>query len=261
MKVSIVTISFNQADFIEACIESVLDQDYNDIEYIIVDAGSTDGSREIIDQYSSRIAKVIFESDEGPADGLNKGFRCATGDIFGYINADDILLPGAISKIVESFIRLRNADVLCGNGIQLDESGAAVMKLFSTKWSLRRYAYGVSNAVQQSTFFRREVFKQAGGFNIDNHTCWDGELLVDMALSGAKYSLLQSFIGGFRIYVDSISGSGRLQNIYYKDQNRINKKILGRALNNKDKLLSLLFRVEKYAMHPQIALYKLGRLL
>ena len=95
MRVSIVTISFNQAEFLERAIRSVIEQDYPDVEYIVVDPGSTDGSREIIEKYRSRISKVILEPDTGPANGLNKGFAAATGEIFGYINADDAFLPKA----------------------------------------------------------------------------------------------------------------------------------------------------------------------
>ena len=259
MKVSIVTISFNQAAFLPACIESVLGQDYEDIEYIIVDAGSTDGSREIINRHSSKLAQVIFEPDEGPADGLNKGFSCATGDIFYYINADDILLPGAIRHAVENFPRLTETDVLCGNGYQLDKGGAVVRKIFSTKWSLSRYVYGTSNAVQQATFFRREAFDRAGGFNIDNHTCWDGELLVDMALSGARFAQTQTFIGGFRVHDASISGSGRLTQPYLIDLDRIKKKILGRSFTSMDKFLVMAFRIEKLVRHPRATIYKFGR--
>ncbi len=90
MKVSIVTISFNQAEFLERAMRSVLTQDYPDVEYIVVDPGSTDGSRALITAQGSRI-KAILEKDNGPADGLNKGFASATGEIFGYINADDAL--------------------------------------------------------------------------------------------------------------------------------------------------------------------------
>ena len=98
MKLSIVTISFNQADYLEEAMVSILEQDYDDIEYIIVDAGSTDGSRDIIERYRDRIAVVVLEPDEGPADGLNKGFARASGDIYGYLNADDAFLPGNVEN-------------------------------------------------------------------------------------------------------------------------------------------------------------------
>src|SRR4029077_1447448 len=111
-RVSIVTISFNQGKFLERAIRSVLEQDYEDIEYIVVDPGSTDRSREIIERYRSRISRVILDPDKGPADGLNKGFAVASGDIYGYINADDAYLPGAITKAIASFQARPQADVI-----------------------------------------------------------------------------------------------------------------------------------------------------
>src|ERR1700738_5632483 len=109
-KVSIVTISFNQAEFLERAIRSVVDQDYPEIEYSVVDPGATEGSRDIIERYRSRIARVIYEPDRGPADGLNKGFACATGDIFGFLNSDDVLLPGAVRRAV-SFLESNSVSV------------------------------------------------------------------------------------------------------------------------------------------------------
>ena len=103
MKVSIVTISFNQAKYLERAIISVVEQNYSNIEYIVVDPGSTDGSREIIEKYRSKITIVILDPDKGPTDGLNKGFAAATGDIYAYINADDALLPGAVKSVVDFF--------------------------------------------------------------------------------------------------------------------------------------------------------------
>jgi glycosyltransferase involved in cell wall biosynthesis len=91
-KVSIVTISYNQCAFLERAIQSVLAQNYPEVEYIVVDPGSTDGSRDIIERYRSRISKLILEPDKGPVDGLNKGFSVATGEIYGYLNA---LVPSA----------------------------------------------------------------------------------------------------------------------------------------------------------------------
>src|ERR1700761_7428026 len=112
MKVSIVTISFNQGAFLESAIRSVLEQDYGDIEYIVVDPGSTDGSREILERYRDRITKLILDPDDGPADGLNHGLAAATGEIFAYINADDMLLPGAVREAIGAFAKYPGADVI-----------------------------------------------------------------------------------------------------------------------------------------------------
>src|SRR5438309_8212474 len=103
MKVSIATICLNQREFVSQAIESVLSQDHPNIEYIVVDAGSTDGSRSIIERYSDQIAHVVFEPDFGPADGLNKALRLATGDIWACVNADDVLLPLAASSACACF--------------------------------------------------------------------------------------------------------------------------------------------------------------
>lgn len=226
-KVSVVTISYNQSGFLKECLLSVLAQDYPDIEYIVVDPGSTDGSREIISSYSENISKVIFEPDQGPADGLNAGFRCATGDIYYYLNADDRVLPGAISEAVKIFESRPDTDILIGNGYQIDANGKIQRRLRSSTWSLKAYAYAVACAIQQATFFRAAAFSVAGGFNIQNRTCWDGELLVDMVSKGASISKVNCDWGEFRIYPDSISGSGGNRINYMADQRRIRKKYWG----------------------------------
>jgi glycosyltransferase involved in cell wall biosynthesis len=111
---SIVTISFNQAKYLERTIHSVLGQNYPNIEYIVVDAGSTDGSREIVLRYRSRIDQLIFEPDEEPADGLNKGFSRASGEIFGYLNGDDLFLQNAFGIAARTFAAHPQADVVNG---------------------------------------------------------------------------------------------------------------------------------------------------
>ena len=226
MKVSIVTISFNQAHFLEEAIRSVVEQDYPDIEYIVVDPGSTDGSRDIIEKYRDKITHVILEPDKGPADGLNKGFARATGEVLAYLNADDVLLPGAVSRMVRVFTEMPESDVICGHGIVLDSTGRPLYKEFSYKFTLRGFLAGCSTVLQQATFFRASAFRLASGFNIENSTCWDSELLVDMVLHGAKVYLLNEFIGGFRLHDGSITGSGRLVKKYLQDIRRIKEKVI-----------------------------------
>ena len=161
MKVSIVTISLNQAPFLERAILSVVEQDHDDIEYIVVDPGSTDGSRDIIERYRDRISVAVLEPDAGPADGLNMGFARATGDIFGYINADDAYLPGAIGKAVDAFRASPAADVVCGHGFIVNANGAVRRRFYSDQFSAGRYVHGGVTVMQQSTFFRRDAFQAA----------------------------------------------------------------------------------------------------
>ena len=225
MKVSIVTISYNQALFLEQAILSVLTQDYPEIEYIVVDPGSTDGSREIIEKYRGQIDKIIFKPDNGPADGLNKGFQFASGDIFGYLNSDDILLPNAVTKISQAFQKFPHASVISGHGMIINSDGKICKRIYSHRFNLKAYAYGTCVLVQQASFFQRESFLQVGGFNPTNRVSWDGELWVDMALNGAKFERVHSYLAYFRIYHNSITGSGEYQAEIEKQHARICKKI------------------------------------
>jgi len=257
VKISIVTISFNQAPFLELAIRSIVEQGYKDLEYIVVDPGSTDGSREIIEKYRSKITKVIFEKDSGPADGLNNGFSCATGEIFGFINADDALLPGSLWNVSNYFEKNLEVDVVCGSGSIIDAEDRVMKRVQPTRFSKRLYVYGAVTFLQQSTFFRKKAFLETDGFNKDNRTCWDGELFLDMAVHHQKFGILHKDLALFRIYNTSISGSGNLSDIYKKDCNRIFKKVTGRGENFFDKLLAKVYRLEKLVMYPRVTLTKL----
>ncbi|MBN2117225.1 MAG: glycosyltransferase [Anaerolineales bacterium] len=224
MKVTIVTISYNQAVFLEKTILSVLSQDYTNIEYIVVDPGSTDGSRELIAKYRKKIDQIIFEPDNGPADGLNKGFHAATGDIFGYLNSDDILLPNAVSQIVQAFHKASKVSVISGHGMMIDANGYALKRVYSHRFNLKTYAYGACVLVQPASFFGRDQFFQVGGFNSLNHVSWDGELWVDLALKGAKFSRIHSCLAGFRVHRNSITGSGKFEAEIQKQHARICQK-------------------------------------
>jgi glycosyltransferase involved in cell wall biosynthesis len=231
MKVSIVTISFNQSSFIERAILSVLDQDYHEIEYILIDAGSSDGSREIIEKYRDRITKIIYEKDKGPADGLNKGFSYATGKLFAFLNADDEYLPGAITRIVNIFSKENEVDIISGQGFFIDEKNRRLKKILSSKFTPWLYAHGAVTVFQQGTFFRSNYFKKVTGFNIQNHTCWDGELFLDIVMAGANHKVILDELALFRLHKSSITGTGKLNEKYRKDQLRLFYKIKKRDRN------------------------------
>lgn len=262
MRVSIVTISYNQAEFLERAIKSVIEQDYDDIEYIIVDAGSTDGSREIIDRYRDHIAKVIAEPDNGPADGLNKGFALATGDICAYLNADDAYLPGAIGRVVAAFRRMSEADVICGHGYMVDAEGRVLRRFYSNRFTPWRYVHGGATVMQQSTFFRREALADIGGFNPDNRIWWDGELLLDLSLASKQIVIINQFWSIFTIHDQSISGqrgkdterARRLDMERQSTRMRLYEKVMGRPLNRRARLGMIIARIQKWILHPKSTL-------
>lgn len=258
MKVSIVTISFNQAAFLETAIRSILDQDYPDVEYIVVDPGSTDGSRDIIRSHLHETSKILFEADRGPADGLNKGFSHATGEIFGFINSDDYLLPGALSTVVNGFSKNPDIDVLSGHSIIVDKDGRMKNRFRSRRYSPSRYVYGAGTLAQQSTFFRADAFRKVGGFNTANRIAWDGELWVDLALSGARFGRLNSYLSAFRVYEGGISGGGGHRTDAYRDYaERMWLKVKNRPKNSADNFTRAFFKAMEYGLDPATLMNRL----
>jgi glycosyltransferase involved in cell wall biosynthesis len=237
MKVSIATVSLNQAAFLSEALESVLAQDHPDIEYIVVDAGSTDGSRELIDQYRDRIAHVLFEPDDGPADGLNKALRIASGKIWACVNADDLLLPSAASAAVKALENDLSLDVVYSDGYIIDAHGRVVRRERSDRFRVWRHAYGVATVMQQSTFIRRRAILSVGGYNASNRTCWDSELLLELGLAGAKMRHVNDVWGMFRLHPDSISGSQRSKRQYDADTRRLFQRALGRPWRRSDRVV------------------------
>ena len=247
MKISLVTVSFNQNAYLSQALDSVLNQGFPDLEYIVVDPGSTDGSRETIARYSTRISRSILEPDRGAADGLNKGFQAATGEVFGFLNSDDMLLPGSLSAISNHFEANPACDIALGNGIKIDGGGKTIRHFKARNFAVNSYLYGGAVWLQQSTFFRAAIFNRSPKFNLDNRTCWDGELLVSMLADGAKVGYINTDLGCFRIHETSISGSQRLARQYRMDSRRIFRQIKGRSWSVQDDLLRILFRAVNFA--------------
>ncbi|MDD5578201.1 MAG: glycosyltransferase family 2 protein [Methylobacter sp.] len=260
MKISIVTISFNQAEFLEKTISSVLAQKKDvDVEYIVIDAGSTDGSREIIEKYRPQINKVIFETDEGPSDGLNKGFSLAHGEIYGFLNSDDILYPNALKAVENYFVQHPEIDVISGHAYIIDSNNLILRKSFSQLMSLKQYGYGACIINQPSTFFRKHAFEKSKGFNKENRSNWDGELFVDMALAGAKFSVVNSFWSGYRLHSVSITASKKLDHSMRDYNSRIFEKIFGRPRQKIDSLFSILYRGWRFIKNPMALWERLSK--
>ncbi|WP_439532511.1 glycosyltransferase [Polymorphobacter sp.] len=236
LRISVVTLSFNQAPFLEAALASLHDQHYPGLEHIVVDPGSTDGSREILECWRPRLSALLLDPDKGPADGLNKGFAAATGDILGYINADDLALPGSLAAVAGHFAAHPGLGQLLGRGWIIDRAGERVRETGSSQMSLADFGHGAMTYLQQAHYFSRAAFMAGGGFNPDNRTSWDAELLVDMALGGATALNVPDRLGAFRLYGDTITGSGRLAQRMAEDLARIRCKALGRRPRGLDRI-------------------------
>lgn len=257
-KISVVTISYNQGRFLEDSIESVLSQQYPNLEYIIIDGGSSDNSVDILKKYSDRIAYWCSEADGGPASGLNKGFKLATGDIFAFLNADDLFLPHTLQRFAHLFQNKPGADVIFGDGYLTDSAGELRKPTYSDPWSLWRMAYGTCVIVQPATFFTREIFQRTKGFNEEHKAFWDAGLWVEMAQAGAKFQHVKEFLAVFRLHKSSITGSGREDVEEARVEQELFNRIIGRPKRPSDKLVSLFLRLVKFCGHPRWSLsYKL----
>ena len=162
-RISIVIPNFNGAAFIEETLKSVIDQNYPNLELIVVDGASADGSLEIIERFAASVSRLIVEPDKGHADALNKGFAVATGDILGWINSDDILLPNCLSFIDKLFRRRPDVEWATGRPTSMNESGDIHWIGPLRSWSRLRYLSGDNKWIQQeSTFWRRSLWEKAG---------------------------------------------------------------------------------------------------
>jgi glycosyltransferase involved in cell wall biosynthesis len=179
-KVTIVTPSYQQAAFLEQTICSVLDQDYPNIEYMVIDGGSTDGSVEIIQRYASRLAYWVSEPDSGQAEAINKGLLRATGEIVAWINSDDYYLPGAVRRAVEVLTAQPELGFVYADVLAVDGAGRPVNRMRYGDWGLDGLlAFRMIG--QPSVFIRRTALEQAGLLRADMGYLLDHDLWLRIA--------------------------------------------------------------------------------
>jgi len=199
-KVTVVTPSFNQAEFLEQTIVSVLSQDYPALEYIIIDGGSADGSAEIIKRYSEKLAYWVSEKDSGQSEAINKGFSRATGEILCWLNSDDMLLPGALKAIGHTFAKYPDTDIVSGYTIRTDARLRILYNHFVPRQRLWLGKRGVIYFSQQSTFWRRRLMGRSGLLDTSLHACMDMELFTRFLSVKPPIRHLRRFLAVWRVH-------------------------------------------------------------
>lgn len=204
--VTLITPSFNQGEFLEATIRSVLEQDYPNIEYMVIDGGSTDASVEIIRRYADRLAHWESQPDRGQAHAINKGLQRAKGEILGWLNADDLLLPGTVRMVVDSFRQHPEVDVIYGRLVRIDPAGRLVPTPLLPK---DRVVFGKETLIgecvvnQPGSFWRRGIMEKTGLLNENLHYALDYEYWVRMFLAGGRFKRLSEPVAAFRLSPNS----------------------------------------------------------
>lgn len=181
--VSIVTPSFNQSVYLRQTMLSVLEQDYPNIEYLVADGGSADGSLEIIKEFEPRLAWWCSEKDQGQADAINKGLRRSRGEIVAWLNSDDLYLPGVIREAVDTFARHPGASMVHGDVFAINEKGRIINRIRYGNWGLTGLmCFRIIG--QPAVFMRREALEKAGDLDLDYHFLLDHHLWLRVGQEG-----------------------------------------------------------------------------
>lgn len=206
-RISIVTPSYNQGQFIEETIRSVLLQGYPNLEYIIIDGGSSDNTIEIIKKYEKYFSYWVSEADKGPTDAINKGWQRASGEIIAYLNSDDAYLPGILATIAETFQENCEARVICGNELKIDSEGFVISES-SIEKADRLSLLHLNSISQPATFIRKSTLELTGGMNLDVHYVFDFELWLRITRLGPMKPI-QRLLAVTRWHNDTITTTRR----------------------------------------------------
>ncbi len=217
--VSIIVPSFNKGQFIEETILSIINQSYDKIELIVIDAESTDGTHSILEKYSGSIAKCVIEPDKGQSDAINKGASLAKGEILGWLNADDLLYPDAILSIVEGFKSYPEVGAVYGGGMKIDIVGNDIKDIPHRPFD-RKLLQQLFYILQPSMYFRKDIFQKVGGLNVDSHLAMDWELVLKM-LKVTELAAISEKIAKLRMYEGTKTSGGGWET--YREIARIGK--------------------------------------
>ncbi len=225
-KVSIVTPSFNQALFLEQTLRSVLEQDYPNLEYIVIDGGSTDGSLEIIQKYADQLAYWQSQPDQGQTDAINQGFDRASGEILAWLNSDDLLLPGAVNAAARALQAHPEAAMVYGDALLINAEGKTIGKFPAAQTDYRKLRRGYVHIPQQASFFRADLWRQVAPLDVSFYFAMDYDLWVRLAAL-APLVYVPEFWAAFRLHGagKSIAADDRcwpeMLRVHYRDGGKV----------------------------------------
>lgn len=214
--VSIITPSFNQCQFIEDTILSVINQTYSNIQYILVDGGSTDDTMKIVEKYRDKIDIIFHEKDKGQSDAINKGFRVAKGELVGWINSDDILNPECVERIVGLYLAYPNGSIYYGAKLNFIKENNDFIRMISlivpNKKILLSHNYDI---IQPGSFYKNEMIKKLNYLNEELHFSMDLDLWLRLLDMGPIYYDNTLPLANFRFWEDSKTCS--CQKVFFRE--------------------------------------------
>ncbi len=217
--VTIVTPSFNQGQFIEQTILSVLAQTYGNIQYIVVDGVSTDATMDIVNKYRNRIDTIIHEQDRGQTDAINKGFKLANGELVGWLNSDDILYPNCIEKIVDLYRERPDGSVYYNCTLNIIDVNSTVINNYRRIIPNRNHLLNNNyDIIQQGSLYKRELVEKVNYLNEKEHFCMDLDLWLKLSELAPIYYLDVAPMSAFRLWEANKTSTDLL--IFLKDIRR-----------------------------------------
>ncbi len=212
-KITIVTPSYNQANYLEETLRSVLSQRDQIHQYLVLDGGSSDGSAELIKKYADETGGIDYwhsRKDTGQSDAIHQGFQRATGDYIAWLNSDDVYLPGALRHVREALERNRSWDALTGYHVRIDGASRILSHHRTPGESPRMVWWGVQHTAQQTCFFRKSLYDKVGGLDLKLHCAMDTELWLRMFDAGSTWGHVPEYLAAFRMH-EAAKGSAWLK--------------------------------------------------
>jgi glycosyltransferase involved in cell wall biosynthesis len=252
---SIVTPTLNQAHFLERTINSIFNQAYPKLEYVVQDGGSTDHTKDILKKFNSVLKYWESSNDRGQSNAINLGFQHTTGEIMAYINSDDIYLPGTLYYVANYFEKHPEVDVIYGHRILIDEADMEI-----GRWILPKHNSEVLEwadyVPQETLFWRRRIWDKVGS-NIDEnfHFAMDWDLILRFKEAGAKFARVPRFLGAFRIH-SSQKTSVNISQIGISEMQYLRKRCIGREVTFKEIKKAIRFYLVQHVIYNK--LYRAG---
>lgn len=209
LRVAVVTPSFNQGEFIERTLCSVLDQNYPDLDYIVCDGASTDATSGILDAYADRL-RIIREPDTGQPDAVNKGIRATSGDIIGWLNSDDVYYPGTLRTVATYFANQPGVDVVYGDADFIDAADTVIGRYYTRPWDPERLKERPF-LCQPAVFFRRRMVDRFGLLDDRLQYTLDYEYWLRLAAGGAAFAYLPVTLAAARLHTATKTTNGRVK--------------------------------------------------
>lgn len=223
LNISVITPSYNQGEFIERTIQSVLTQSYPAMEYLVFDACSTDTTIEVLKKYEEQLTWVS-EKDKGQADAVNKGLKLAKGDIIAWLNSDDIYYPEAFQTVIDFFLTHSDVDIIYGNANHIDKMDNVIEAYSTESWDYERLKTACYLS-QPAVFFRKNAVEKYGVLDEDMRYCMDYEYWLRLGLKGARFAFIPQILAGSRLYQETKTMGQRIA--AHAEINTMLKKLLG----------------------------------